>query len=44
MKINKPHDIFKSILGQLTDTPINLDSSKACYLLNNYFEKGITHK
>jgi ribosomal protein L31E len=42
MKIKEPHDIFKSILRHLTDVPVKLDAAKACYALNDYFEKGIT--
>ena len=44
MKIQEPQDIFKAILGHLTEAPVKVDSSKACYILNDYFEKGITFK
>jgi hypothetical protein len=42
MRIKTPHDVFKAILVALSDTPVKVDASKACYILNDYFEKGIT--
>jgi hypothetical protein len=42
MKIKTPHDVFKAILVALSDAPVKIDASKACYILNDYFEKGIT--
>ncbi len=44
MKVKTPHDIFRSILSHLAMGPIKVDASKACYILNDYFEKGITLK
>ena len=42
MKIKTPHDVFKAILFALSHTSVKVDASKACYILNDYFEKGIT--
>ncbi len=42
MKIKTPHDVFKAILTALCDAPVKVDTSKACYILNDYFEKGMT--
>lgn len=43
MKIRQPHDVFKNILKQLTGGKVKMDSSKASYMLNDYFEKGKTN-
>ena len=40
MKVKTPQDIFKSILYHLSG--VKYDSTKACYILNDYFEKGIS--
>jgi hypothetical protein len=42
MKIKQPNDIFRAILSKLTDGAVKVDSAKACYILNDYFEKGIS--
>lgn len=42
MMMKAPEDVFRSILNSLTDVPVKVDSKKACYLLNDYFEKGIS--
>lgn len=44
MKIRQPHDVFKNILSQLTAGKIKTDSTKASYILNDYFEKGKTNQ
>lgn len=42
MKIKTPHDVFKAILTALCDSHVKVDKYKACYILNDYFEKGMT--
>ena len=40
MKIRQPQDVFKNILKQLIGGKVKVESTKASYILNDYFEKG----
>lgn len=44
MKIRQPQDVFKNILWQLSEGKVKTDSTKASYMLNDYFEKGKTNQ